>query len=259
MASILVTGGTGTLGRQLVRQLTYQGFDVGVLTTRHDFDLPVGARIYHGDLLSMEGTEGAIATKAVIIHAASNPRDAEAVDVPGTKNLLDIAARKGVSHFIYVSIAGVDKSDYPYYRVKHSVEKIVQESGVPWTILRATQFHDLVLYRLIEPFGKNDGSLLAIPSGLRFQSIDVRDVANRLQQLALGPPQAATMTLAGPEVLTLEEMTRTYLRLRGRQAGIQPLPLKSELYDLFRSGANIDPSWEKGRITWEEYLNVLMC
>lgn len=254
MAAILVTGGTGTLGSQLVRQLCYQGLDVGMITTRAHVDLPSGAKIYSGDLTHPSGIRSVVEEASVIIHCASKPLDARTVDVQGTKNLLDCVDRRKIRHFVYVSIAGVDQSRYPYYAVKYEVEKMVQASGVPWSVLRATQFHDLVLNRFIKPFDAGDGAPVRIPKGMRFQSIDVREVALRLQQLAMAAPSGSTETIGGPEILTIEEMTRIYLGVQGRDDGFFPADVEGELYDVFRSGINLDPQWTYGKITWENFL-----
>ncbi|HEX8038749.1 MAG TPA: NAD(P)H-binding protein, partial [Chryseosolibacter sp.] len=185
---------------------------------------------------------------------ASKPLDARTVDVQGTKNLLECVDRRKIRHFVYVSIAGVDRSRYPYYTIKYEVEKLVQASGVPWSVLRATQFHDLVLNRFIKPFDGGDGAPIRIPKGMRFQSIDVREVALRLQQLAMSAPLTSTETIGGPEILTIEEMTRIYLQAKGSDAGFLPDDVTGELYDVFRSGINIDPQWTYGKITWENFL-----
>lgn len=254
MAAILVTGGTGTLGSQLVQQLCYQGLDVGLITTRAHVDLPSGAKIYSGDLSHPSGIRNAVEDASVIIHCASKPLDARTVDLQGTKNLLECADRRKLRHFVYVSIAGVDRSQYPYYAIKHEVEKMVQASGVPWSVLRATQFHDLVLNRFIKPFDGGDGAPVSVPKGMRFQSIDVREVALRLQQLAMSAPLTSTETIGGPEILTIEEMMRIYLQVQGRDTALLPGDVNGERYDVFRSGINIDPQWTYGKITWENFL-----
>lgn len=254
MASILVTGGTGKLGRQVVRQLCYQGLDVGILTTRSNIDLSSGAKVYVADLNDPAALSRAVGDVRVVIHCASSPGNPQTVDLEGTKNLLQCVDGRQIKNFIYVSIAGVDKADYPYYRVKHEVENIIRDSGLPWSVLRATQFHDLVLERLIKPFDKRDETPLVIPGGMRFQSIDVRDVANRLQQLALGEPSGSTITIGGPEILSIEDMARSYLHVHGRKEDVEPQLLTSDLYNLFRSGININPEWSAGMITWERFL-----
>ena len=254
MAEILVTGGTGTLGRQLVQQLSYQGFDVGILTTRRQLDLPSGAKIFFGDLAENTGVNRAVENARVIIHMASDPGDARRVDFEGTKNLLGCINTSGLRHLIYVSIAGVDQAAYAYYQIKMEVEKMLLASDIPCSVLRATQFHDFVLNKLIKPFDKMDGSPLRIPKGIRLQPIDVKDVAYKLQLMAMGPALRSTITIGGPEILTIDEMTRSYLGVLGRNDVIVSDEVKGELYDLFRSGININADWTGGRITWAQYL-----
>jgi uncharacterized protein YbjT (DUF2867 family) len=254
MAEILVTGGTGTLGRQIVQQFSYQGLDVGILTTNpQHVDLASGPKIYRGDLTQKESIRHATEQASIIIHCASDPRNL-AVDVGGTRNLLQSVDRSTLRHFIYVSIAGVDRSSYPYYQAKYEAEKIVQGFDLPWSVLRATQFHDLVWTRLIQPFDHNDGGPLRIPGGLKFQSIDVKDVAFRLQGLVMSHALRSTITIGGPEILTLEDMTSAYLVARRRSDRVEPHDIRGEFYDLFRSGININPEWKLGTITWENFL-----
>ncbi|PAX85109.1 SDR family oxidoreductase, partial [Streptomyces albidoflavus] len=133
MTTILVTGGTGKLGRPLVARLREDGQDVRVLS-RRDPHHPV-------DLRKGQGLDAALAGVGTVVHCASSPMggDAEAAG-----NLLAAAGRAGVEHLVYISIVGVDQVPYPYYRVKHQVERMAEESGIGWTVLRATQFHDLV-------------------------------------------------------------------------------------------------------------------
>ncbi|HET9485909.1 MAG TPA: NAD(P)H-binding protein [Chryseosolibacter sp.] len=254
MAQILVTGGTGTLGRQIVQQFTYQGLDVGILTTRQHVDLASGAKVYRGDLIERESIRDAAEKASIIIHCASDRRNL-AVDVEGTRNLLQSVAKSTLRHFIYVSVAGADRSSYPYYQAKNEGEKIVQGFDLPWSVLRVTQFHDLVWTRLIKPFDHNDGSPLRIPGGLKLQSIDVKDVAVRLQGLAMTHALRSTITIGGPEILTLEAMTRAYLDAQRRDDGVAPDDISGEFYDLFRSGININPEWRMGKITWEDFLS----
>lgn len=252
MNEILVTGGAGTLGRQVVLQLAYQGIDVAILSRRQHIDVPSGAKVYAGDLTRADTIRNTIENASVIIHCASHPRD-PAVDLEGTKNILQSIHRASFQHFLYVSIAGVDKSSYPYYQTKYEVEKMVQVSGVPWSVLRATQFHDLVLHRMIEPFDLRDGSI-RVPQGMRFQSVDVRDVANKIQQIAMGESLRSTITFGGPQTLTIEEMVRAYLDILGRHDKVEAVDATGELYDVFRSGVNTGVEWEAGKITWREFL-----
>src|SRR2546429_5743133 len=121
---ILVTGGTGALGRVLVALLREGGHEVRVLSRRTGADLLTGAGLAE----ALDGTD-------VIVHCATDGRH----DVDATRNL--IAAASG-QHLVYVSIVGIDRIPFPYYRLKLACERLVEECGLPWTTLRATQFHD---------------------------------------------------------------------------------------------------------------------
>jgi uncharacterized protein YbjT (DUF2867 family) len=138
---ILVTGGTGVLGSKVVERLRSAGIEPRVLSHRGRPGTIVG------DLLTGEGLEEAVSSVDTIVHCASSPfRKVRQTDVEGTQRLLDAASRAGVSHLVYISIVGIDRArSYPYYRVKLETEKVVKGSLVPYTILRATQFYDLVL------------------------------------------------------------------------------------------------------------------
>ncbi len=184
MTTILVTGGTGKLGRPLVARLREGGQDVRVLS-RRDPHHPV-------DLRKGQGLDAALAGVGTVVHCASSPTggDAEAAG-----NLLAAAGRAGVEHLVYISIVGVDQIPYPYYRVKHQVERMVEESGIGWTVLRATQFHDLVR-SVLRALGRPP--VMVLPKGLKDQPVAVEEVAGRLAELALGGLRGGWPTWAGP-------------------------------------------------------------
>src|SRR5918997_6164272 len=145
---VLVTGGTGSLGRRVVNRLRGPGYEVRTLSRSAR-----GAGVVRGDLLTGEGLARALKGVDVLIHSASSPGKAYKTDVEGTGRLLEAAGWAGVSHVVFVSIVGVDRTPFPpYYRAKLEAERIVERSPVPWTILRATQFHEFVLkqIRLLE-------------------------------------------------------------------------------------------------------------
>jgi len=251
---ILVTGGTGTLGRALVKKLVNAGNAVGVLTSREHPELPEGVTAYKGNLSDTGKLEGILRHVTTIIHCASNPRNADMVDIQGTEHLLRAVDKPALQHMIYVSIAGVDRSPYPYYKAKYEVEKMIMASGVPWSVVRATQFHDLVLNRLITPFDSGDGGLLKIPGEMRFQSIDTEDVAGYIFKKALNGPSASVETIAGPQLLNIREMVETYQSILGRTNQVEFVVDDVPFHNVFRSGLNVNPEWTGGRITWEEFL-----
>ena len=142
---ILVTGGSGTLGRGVVARLLAAGHQVRVLSRR---PRPAGgtatAEWVTGDLLCGDGLAGAVTGVEAIVHCAGDPRRPR-VDSNGTRNLLRAARAAGAPHLVDISIVGVDRVPYRYYQAKLQAERLIQASGLPWTILRATQFHQLVL------------------------------------------------------------------------------------------------------------------
>jgi len=143
---VTVTGGTGVLGREVVPRLQADGHEVAVLNRRPAAPLPDGVRRLVGDLAAGRGLEMTVQGADVIVHLASRPSRPARVDVAGTMALVDAIRRDGGRpHVVYVSIVGVDRIPWPYYKRKRQVEALVTGSGLPFTIQRATQFHDLVL------------------------------------------------------------------------------------------------------------------
>jgi uncharacterized protein YbjT (DUF2867 family) len=246
-SEILVTGGTGSLGSRVVDRLRDAGGGVRPMS-RSGRDGTIRA-----DLLSGEGLEEALVGVDAVVHCASSPlRRTRQTDVEGTDRLLRAAERTSVSHFVYVSIVGVDSNPYyPYYRVKLEVERLVERSGVPWTILRATQFHEFVLkqIRFLER-----GPLALAPKGFLFQPIETGEVADLLAELALSAPAGRVPDVGGPEVRTAVDLTRSYLRATGRQKRVLELPIPGRMARALRQGAQVAPDHRYGRTTWEEFL-----
>jgi uncharacterized protein YbjT (DUF2867 family) len=152
---------------------------------------------------------------------------------------------------------GVDKSDYPYYQTKLAVEKLIEESGLPYSILRATQFHELVLYRIIQVFDQGVGKPIQIPANMRFQSIDKTDAAALIVELVENQPTYGVSTIGGPEVLTLEEMIQTYFAKLGRQEIIEYIEPSMAFHRVFTTGINLCPGKAMKGISWSSYLNNL--
>lgn len=186
----------------------------------------------------------------VVVHCASNPLHFKSVDVDGSVNLLQALHKHQPQHFIYVSIVGVDRSVNPYYLAKREVEKMIMEAGFNWSILRATQFHDFVFDMFIKPFDHAVIAPIQIPAGLVFQSVDLSDVVTSLIEIIQHPPTQSIHTMVGPERLTIEDMTYTYLEVFNRNTRVDDIPMVGELYTLFRSGVNMGTSERKGKISW---------
>src|SRR5690348_9960290 len=145
MNEVLITGGTGHLGKLIVQFFRNKNHPVRVLTTKPLYLRENLVEYYRGDLVKNENLANAVKGVNTLIHCASNPKDFESTDVIGTRHLLEAAKDQGVEHFIYISIVGVDKSDYPYYVAKYKAEQLIVNSGIPYTIVRATQFHNFLL------------------------------------------------------------------------------------------------------------------
>ncbi|WP_289057222.1 NAD(P)H-binding protein [uncultured Flavobacterium sp.] len=258
MNKVLVTGGNGNLGKYVVEALLKKEIKTVVLTTKTSITTQNNIQFFTGDLLENIGLKEAAEDVEVIIHCASNPRNFLQTDIEGTKNLLNAVDRNSIKHFIYISIVGIDKSDYPYYQAKLQVENIVANSGIPFTILRTTQFHDFVLnmIKTLDQNGKSDS--ITIPSGLRFQSVAVQEVAELLASIALEQSKGLIKDFGGPEVLHFEEMTKSYLETIQSDKDIV-LEIPEDIrHKLFTTGVNLCPENNAGKQTWKEYLKIYL-
>lgn len=142
MAEVLVTGATGTLGSHVARRLLDRGHCVRALSRGGRVPI-AGAEAVRGDLASGEGLEEASRGLDAIVHCATaggslSSRTLRATDVEGTRRLLAAAHRSASPHVLYPSIVGIDEIPFAYCRAKLAEERIVEDSGLPWTILRAT-------------------------------------------------------------------------------------------------------------------------
>ncbi|MGA5894201.1 SDR family oxidoreductase [Streptomyces venetus] len=246
-STILVTGGTGTLGGHVVPLLRSCGHDVRILTRHPSTD---GVDHVTGDLLTGEGVEAAVDGAATVLHLAGGPkRDDEA-----TRTLVHAASRAGVRHLVYISVVGADRVPLAWMRTKLESERAVAESGIPWTTLRAAQFHDLAL-TMVEKTAKLP--VFPVPGGLRLQPVDSREVAARLAELTLGAPSGLVPDLVGPHLYDLAALARPYLRRSGRRRPMLPVRIPGKAGRAYRAGANLSPvgaGAEVGKRTWEEFL-----
>jgi uncharacterized protein YbjT (DUF2867 family) len=246
VSEILVTGGRGSLGRRVVERLRSAGRDVRVLSRS---GRPGTVR---ADLLRGEGLDEVVEGIDAIVHCASSPRKTRQTDVEGTKRLLRAAGRAGISHFVFISIVGVDRNPYfPYYRMKLEVERVIESSPVPWTILRATQFHEFVL-RIVQLLDRIP--LMMTPRGFLLQPIDIGEVADRLVELALADPAGRVPDVGGPEVRTMAELARAYFGVVGRSRRVVEVPLPGKTARAIRGGAQLCPERRYGKIRWGEFL-----
>ena len=184
---IAIVGGTGTVGAEAARELERRGHAVRVLS-RHAPEHAVDLRDGSGLAAALDGVD-------VVVNAANGNRK---VLVDGTARLLRAAKEAEVRHYVGVSIVGVDRVGIRYYKAKLAQEELIQRSGVPWTIVRATQFHPFVA-RTFAASAK-----LGIVPCLKFpmQPVDPREVGRVLAETAEAEPSLAITQFAGPEVLS---------------------------------------------------------
>ncbi|MGR7026741.1 SDR family oxidoreductase [Geodermatophilus sp. URMC 62] len=252
MTSVLVTGGTGRLGRRVVRALAADGHPVRILSRESAAPPVPGADVVVADLSTGAGLVEAVAGATAVVHCATDPRNSRAVDVAGTERLLEAARDAGRLHLVSVSIVGVDRIPVSYYRAKLAAEEAIARSGLPWTLLRTTQFHGFVddlLGRLVRM------PVVLVPRGWRIQPIDVDEVARRLADAVASGPAGRLPDLGGPEVFPVAELVRDRLRRTGRHRPMVEVPLPGAPSAALRAGANLVPGNRSGGRTWQEYLD----
>ena len=246
---MLITGGTGLLGRSL-SGIFSENLLPCTIASRHK---PPGAMDWRKlDLATGEGCDEAVAGKKILFHLASDAANPSyTTDVDGTKRLLDAAARNGVAHFIYISIVGIDRMPLKYYKIKLAAEQEIILSGVPYTILRATQFHEFVDFMLNKLLPYPVGML---PKKALVQPVESRAVAWKLFRLSKGAPLNSTVEMGGPEVLTLGEMANAWLGARRKSKWILNLPSLTASNKALAAGGLTTPENSMECLTWQDWL-----
>jgi uncharacterized protein YbjT (DUF2867 family) len=254
-APILVTGGTGNLGRLVVSRLRATGAPVRVLS-RQDRKPTEGVAYVVGQLDTGAGIDDALSEVDTVVHCAGSMKG----DEDRAATLVRAAARAGVRHVVNVSVVGADRIPvvsradrgmFGYFAHKLAAEDVIAGSGVPWTTLRATQFHDFVL-TAVQAAAKLP--VLPVFAGFRFQPVDARDVADRLVELALGAPAGLAPDIAGPRVYPMADLARDYLRATGKHRLILPVHVPGRAARAYRAGGNLSPDRAVGTRPWESFL-----
>ncbi|HXB48866.1 MAG TPA: NAD(P)H-binding protein [Streptosporangiaceae bacterium] len=223
---IAIVGGTGTLGSHVVTNLAQRGHEVRVLS-RSSPDFPV-------DLVSGNGLDQALDGCAAVVDAsnASSPKRAAEVLVSGTGRLLAAEQRAGVGHHVCISIVGCEQVPVGYYRVKTEQEEAVERGPVPFSIVRATQFHELAGAALA---AAGRYRMLPVPR-MRLQTVAAAEVASAVADVTEGEPRGRVQ-VAGPEVATARDLARTWQMMTGRTVLRFPLPLPGKIGRALRDGA----------------------
>ncbi|WP_116452207.1 SDR family oxidoreductase [Blastococcus litoris] len=241
MATVLVTGATGALGVPTVERLRAAGHDVRALSRRS------GPGLVTGDLLTGAGIEAAIAGAGTVLHLATGLRRK---DVVLARTLLDAARRADVEHLVLVSIVGIEHIPLGYYRDKLEIERLVSTSGVPHTILRATQFHTLV----DQLFTVQRRLPVLLSPAFAVQPIAPVDVAERLVELSSSGPAGRVADIGGPAVRPLRELARAWAGARGVRRPVVPVRWPGRVFAGYRAGHNLVAGPPYGRVPFEEHL-----
>jgi uncharacterized protein YbjT (DUF2867 family) len=241
---IAVAGGTGTVGRHVVDVARGRGHDTAVLSRSTGVDLVTGTGL--GETLA--GVDAVVDVTSVLTQSAGVATEFfRAV----TTNLLAAEAAAGVGHHLVLSIVGVDRAPHGYYAGKVAQEELLTTSPVPWTVLRATQFHEFAgqLHDRVVL-----GPLHVVPV-LRSQPVAAREVAERLVDLAETGPAGRARDLAGPEELRMADAVRRWARATGRGGIVLALPLPGRFGRALRDGTLLaGPDADRGTRTFAQWL-----
>src|SRR5207247_4313371 len=210
---IVVIGGTGLIGSKTVAILRQGGHEVVAASPKSGVNSITG-----------EGLNEAMAGAEVVIDLANSPsfEDKAVLEFFETsgRNLLAAEAAAGVRHHVALSIVAIDRTDNGYFRAKLAQEKLIEASGIPYTIIRSTQFMEFL--RGIADSGA-EGNVVRISPGL-FQPIAADDVAVNVAEVALAAPRNGIVEIAGPERAPFNEIIARYLKAVGdpRQVARDP-------------------------------------
>ena len=252
--AILVTGGTGTLGRKLVRKLLAAGRDVRVLSRndRPGIDssapkLPDWPDWYVGDLRTGAGLAKALEGVGIVAHLASVP----GAQVEAAAQLLIAATRAAKPHIVYPSMIGADRIEDSAYRDRRAIERLLADSELPWTVVRVSHLHEHLDAALRRSTRK---PWVLVPAETSYQPIAANDVAERLVDLCT-PMQAHQLPdVAGPEIIDVEDLTAFWLTAMGKKRKLIAIRKPGKLYAGYREGYHLAPDRTLGQQTFAEYM-----
>jgi uncharacterized protein YbjT (DUF2867 family) len=244
---VAVAGGTGLTGRHVVDSLAGSGHEPVVLARSGGVDLVTGA----GLAAALAGADAVIDVSNV---TTSKRSVSERFFIAATTHLRDAAAEAGIGHYVLLSIVGLDRVDLPYYSGKRRQEELLASGTVPWTVLRATQFHEFAGQVL----DRTSGPVALIPR-MPSRPVSVAEVADVLvEAVATGPVHGYATELAGPEVLRLDDMARRVLRRRGERRWVLPVRLPGRVGGQLRAGGALPTGeFREGKRRFADYLETL--
>ncbi|MEV6335728.1 NAD(P)H-binding protein [Nocardia vinacea] len=247
---VAVIGGTGVLGAAVVRELSARGHQVRVVSRTAPAEQAVAHRC--ADLATGSGLESALDGCDTVVDAVSARSRTRSVMVDGVRRLLAAEKQAGIGHHVEISIVGCDLVPFGYYNAKVDQEKVVTAGEVPWTLLRASQFYELVTQIL----ALSARWRLAPRSTAKMQPIDVDAVATRLADAVDNGPAGRIPDIAGPTVHTLTELADIYREHIGRKLLPLPVPIPGRAGRALRSGALcLDGNGDAIGIGYAEWLS----
>jgi uncharacterized protein YbjT (DUF2867 family) len=249
---VAVIGGTGGLGSLVVAELAARGDVVRVVSRRTPAAgiLPPGVEHARADLASGEGLRDALDGIEAVLDASNDRRRARDVLVAGTRRLGAAAADAGVRHHVLISIVGCDRVPIAYYDAKVAQEEALAHGTVPWSVLRATQFHTLVAWLFASAARRR-----MLPTGRALlQPIDTAVVARRLAEVLHDEPRGRLPDIAGPRVETLSELARQWRERHRRRVLRLPISALGKGGRAMAAGNLTDPSAAAGGPTFAQWL-----
>ncbi|MFY9712400.1 MAG: SDR family oxidoreductase [Microbacterium sp.] len=241
---IAVAGGTGIVGTEVVRVAQQRGHRVRVLTRGNRVDVQSG----EGLDAALEGAGAVIDALSVVTQSARTSTD---FFTRTTAKMLAAEQRAGVGHHVALSIVGVDRAPHAYYAGKLAQEQAVQSGQTPWTILRATQFHDFSA----QMHRRAAAGPLHLAVRMRTQPVSVIEVAQRLVDLTEAAPAGRARDLAGPREEDLAEMMRSWARHTGREGWMPAITLPGAFGRAMRDGSMLpDDDADRGTVTFADWL-----
>lgn len=241
---IAIAGGTGVVGAPTAAAVRDAGHRAVILARSQGVDLVTG----RGLDAALDGVDAVIDTSNVTtLHAD----EATTFFTTATGNLLAASERAGVRHFVLLSIVGIDRMPFDYYAGKVAQEKVVEESPVPWTIQRTTQFHEFVG----QLFARAKIGPVRVAPRARTQPVAAAEAGKRLAAIAVEDAQGRARDLAGPREEALDAMVKAYAKTIGHRGWLPSISIPTKQMKGMREGLALPGSdTDLGRQTFAEWV-----
>ncbi|MFG3516298.1 SDR family oxidoreductase [Streptomyces bobili] len=242
---VAVAGGTGLVGKYVVAELRAAGHVPVILARSHGVDLTTGVGLAE----KLSGSDAVIDVTNIV-----TTRRRTAVDFFSrtTGHLISAARARQVAHLVTLSIVASDEVDFGYYFGKRAQEELVRDGGVPWTVVRATQF-----FEFPEPLLNSVSPVVMVPRMLT-RPVAAQDVAEALVEHVVRGPAGMAPEIAGPDRLDMVDMARRIARARGRRRLVVPVTLPGRVGKAMTTGGLLPRGdYLRGRRTFDAHLAAL--